>query len=178
VKYIYIDFNFTPNTPIYAICVQKTFTDSFLDHLQRPPSTDILDALSDGADEHSKEVKKQVLQGFIDVDTTSWNHQIKQIIQNIEKEPHMKSVYSSYSRLDSTTDTGEPKYTNFCHSFKATLDYIFLIGHISKPSRLMASQLLSIPDEEYITQSVALPNHIFGSDHIALMCKFIFVDPS
>jgi mRNA deadenylase 3'-5' endonuclease subunit Ccr4 len=151
-----------------------------LDALQRPPSTDIIDAI-EGTVESPKGVKKCVLQGFVDVDSESWNDQLKQIIEKIKKEPTMVSTYSHYSQLDGAhcTETGEPKYTNFCQTFRGTLDYIFLIEKGSNSTKtsftLTPSQLLSIPDESYITQSVALPNYVFGSDHISLMSKLVFV---
>lgn len=176
----YVDFNFTPNTPVYSICVQGLRPDSIPDGLEKPPPTDIIDAL-EGTDEMKQKIKKLVLRAFVDVDENSWNEGIKGIIRQFDELPEMYSVYSNYSSADTShlTETGEPEYTNFCHTFRGTLDYIFLVRKRSgsqKRSILMPSHLLSIPDELFLSRHVALPNDIFGSDHISLMTQLYFID--
>ena len=177
------DFNFAPNTPVYTICRGRSRTLVTLDGLEKPPPTDIIDAISGASPASQELIEKHVLQAFVDVDRDSWNEQLRKIIEQFEKVSEMFSVYSNYSRLDEThlTETGEPRYTNFCHTFQGTLDYIFLIRKkldSPKSSRLLPSHLLSIPDEAFLSRSIALPNDIFGSDHISLMCKLHLLEPS
>jgi hypothetical protein len=180
-----VDFNFTPNTPVYSICMGKSRTLVNLDGLEKPPPTDIIDAISGTSPASQELIEKHVLQAFVDVDRKLWNEQLRKIIKQFEEESEMFSIYSNYSRLDEThlTETGEPRYTNFCHTFQGTLDYIFLIRkkqHDSpkSSSKLLPSHLLSIPDETFLSRSIALPNDIFGSDHISLMCKLYLLEPS
>lgn len=73
--------------------------------------------------------------------------------------------------LQSTYSVGgsEPRYTNYTDNFVGVLDYIWYT-----PSQLEVTALLQIPSEEDITSPTepSLPNHIWSSDHIALMTEF------
>lgn len=53
-----------------------------------------------------------------------------------------------------------------------TLDYIFF----KERSRLVVQSLLMLPDEELVNQETALPNHLYPSDHVALVVQFAFID--
>lgn len=77
---------------------------------------------------------------------------------------HGLELQSAYSAQGS-----EPKYTNYTDNFVGVLDYIWYT-----PSQLAVSALLEIPSEEDLTSpsEPSLPNHIWSSDHIALMTEF------
>ncbi|KAI8147601.1 Endonuclease/exonuclease/phosphatase [Fennellomyces sp. T-0311] len=83
-----------------------------------------------------------------------------------------KSVYSCHASIDPETSNpiyGEPKYTNYTHIFKGTLDYIMTQQGEEK---VRALELLTLPPDEAVQPS--LPNRNFGSDHMCLMTKFEF----
>ena len=60
---------------------------------------------------------------------------------------------------------GTPKFTNYVGGFTGCLDYIFL-----DPHQLKTTQIVPLPSAEEVTQYTALPNVVFPSDHLALVC--------
>ena len=80
------------------------------------------------------------------------------------------SVYSCHAQIDPETSDptyGEPKYTNYTHAFKGTLDYLMLR---QGEDSVTALEILALPPMETVQPS--LPNRNFGSDHMCLMAKF------
>ena len=75
---------------------------------------------------------------------------------------------SLLTRLDSRHY--EPRYTNWTHEFKETLDYI-----VCSSPELQPTALLELPDESELGGDAGLPNTQWPSDHIALMAEFEFV---
>jgi hypothetical protein len=95
---------------------------------------------------------------------------IEALQEMISGYPALKSVYSSYGKIDenSVQIYGEPKFTHYGTFFKGTLDYIF----IAADGKLECKELLKLPSEK--DMEPGLPNGLFGSDHVPLMCRFSF----
>ena len=60
---------------------------------------------------------------------------------------------------------GYPTYTNYVSGFSGCLDYIYI-----EQDKLKTTQVVPMPTHEEVTQYTALPNVVFPSDHIALVC--------
>jgi mRNA deadenylase 3'-5' endonuclease subunit Ccr4 len=43
---------------------------------------------------------------------------------------------------------------------------------LKNTEHLKVSKLLELPNEKEVSQEEALPNSVFGSDHIPLICEF------
>lgn len=81
-----------------------------------------------------------------------------------------RSVYGCYSKIDPDTAdraSGEPKFTNYAHAFKGTLDYIL---YPDSEEHIAPIELLEMPPESSLMPS--LPNRNFGSDHVCLLARF------
>ena len=78
-------------------------------------------------------------------------------------ELSFKSSYKEFMK-------NEPPFTNFTDSFVSTLDYIFYDGSLT------LKEILSLPNEEFVKKSVALPSIEFPSDHLSIGAKFCFED--
>ncbi|KAF5285649.1 hypothetical protein FQR65_LT13078 [Abscondita terminalis] len=61
---------------------------------------------------------------------------------------------------------GTPEYTNYTVEFKGCLDYIFY-----DKTRFELVEFVPLPDEKLLEEKVALPNQVFPSDHLALVCS-------
>ena len=59
---------------------------------------------------------------------------------------------------------GTPKYTNYTQGFKDCLDYIFI-----EDGMFDVEQVIPLPNEEELSQHIALPNIVFPSDHVAIV---------
>ncbi len=66
---------------------------------------------------------------------------------------------------DLTNVSGEPAYTNYVTGFCACLDYIYADSHRLKPVRVIL-----MPSHEEVIQHTALPNVVFPSDHLPVIC--------
>lgn len=77
-----------------------------------------------------------------------------------------ESVYSRHEH-----PSGEPAWTNYTADFKSCLDYIWITPHNIKPV-----SLLKMPAGEVLNEQVALPNEIFLSDHLALVCQLKLIN--
>ncbi len=66
--------------------------------------------------------------------------------------------------LNLTSACGFPRYTNFVSSFTGCLDYIYV------NEELRTERVVPLPTHEEVTQYTALPNVVFPSDHLALIC--------
>jgi 2',5'-phosphodiesterase len=72
--------------------------------------------------------------------------------------------------LDLSSACGYPRYTNFVTGFCGCLDYIYV-----EPKLIRTLNVVPLPDHEEVTRFIALPNAVFPSDHIALVCDLSFV---
>ena len=64
-----------------------------------------------------------------------------------------------------TSACGTPTYTNYVTSFQGCLDYIYIDA-----DQLKTTRVIPLPSHEEVTRFTALPNPVFPSDHLALVC--------
>ncbi|CAD5119216.1 DgyrCDS7848 [Dimorphilus gyrociliatus] len=62
--------------------------------------------------------------------------------------------------------TGYPDYTNYIASFHGCLDYVFV-----ESDKFEVLRTIPMPAHEHVTQMTALPNAVFPSDHLSLVCE-------
>ena len=74
------------------------------------------------------------------------------------------------SNLAFSSACGYPSYTNFVPAFNGCLDYIYI------DSTLQTERVIPLPSHEDVTQNIALPNRVFPSDHLALVCDLTWAD--
>jgi len=67
--------------------------------------------------------------------------------------------------LELVSACGYPRYTNFVAGFAGCLDYIY-VDHNS----LKVVQVVPLPSHDDVTMYTALPNVVFPSDHLPLIC--------
>ena len=67
---------------------------------------------------------------------------------------------------------GFPQYTNYVSNFIGCLDYIYV-----EPSKLNVEEVIPMCSHEEVIQYTALPNAVFPSDHLALVCELSFINP-
>ncbi|KAK4879322.1 hypothetical protein RN001_007468 [Aquatica leii] len=60
---------------------------------------------------------------------------------------------------------GTPEYTNYTVDFKGCLDYIFY-----DKNNFKVIDYVPLPEESLLAERTALPNEVFPSDHLALVC--------
>lgn len=88
---------------------------------------------------------------------------------------HFKSCYDDYQNINSNNFNSNnfsylknhPKFTNYTHNFKETIDYIFYSKNL-KPIKL-----LILPSEEEVSREQFLPSSKYPSDHIKLYSEFL-----
>jgi len=68
--------------------------------------------------------------------------------------------------LDLVSACGYPRYTNFVAGFAGCLDYIYV-----DRNRLKVANVVPLPSHEDVTMYTALPNAVFPSDHLSLVCE-------
>ena len=71
--------------------------------------------------------------------------------------------------LDLISACGFPRYTNFVGGFRGCLDYIYV-----EPKYLTPVTVIPLPSHEEVTKFTALPNIVFPSDHLALVCDLAY----
>ena len=76
----------------------------------------------------------------------------------------MEDLELSHS-LSLTSACGFPRYTNYVTGFACCLDYIYI-----QKEQLKTLSVVPMPSHEDVTMYTALPNAVFPSDHIALIC--------
>ena len=106
----------------------------------------------------------------------------------IYASPALRSLYSCYKAVEghegpdayeagdnsiAFEKENEPDYTNFTDGFKKTLDYILIENAEAKRAfpKLLCTAILKLPSKEQLTAQTALPNDVFGSDHVCLMAE-------
>ena len=67
--------------------------------------------------------------------------------------------------LELTSACGYPRYTNYVSGFAGCLDYIY----VDRRS-LNVARVIPLPSHEDVTFFTALPNAVFPSDHLPLVC--------
>lgn len=82
---------------------------------------------------------------------------------------HISGMEMSHD-LDLESACGTPDYTNFVTGFQGCLDYIFI-----EKNGLKAKSIVPMPTHQEVTQNTALPNTVFPSDHIALVCDIEWI---
>lgn len=160
-----IDLNTTPTDPTYPSVIGKSLTyaqESWLEWSRREIMED--EEIPSNIETAAAPLKPT------DVDDNRLIT-VKNLQESIRNYPALKSVYSGYGTIDEKTVQiyGEPKFTHYGTFFKGTLDYIL----ISVDTELECRELLLIPNEK--DMAPGLPNGLFGSDHVPLMCRFAFI---
>ncbi|KAJ2964133.1 hypothetical protein NQZ79_g991 [Umbelopsis isabellina] len=158
------DLNTTPTDPTYPSVIGKPLTnvqESWLEWSRREIMED--EEIPDNIETAAAPPKPTDIDNNRLVPT-------KKFLESIRNYPALKSVYSEYGKIDEydVQIYGEPKFTHYGTFFKGTLDYIF----ISVDTKLECKELLRLPNEK--DMEPGLPNGLFGSDHVPLMCRFAF----
>ena len=68
--------------------------------------------------------------------------------------------------LELVSACGYPRYTNYVTGFAGCLDYIYVDRR-----QLKVSTVVPLPSHEEVTTFTALPNVVFPSDHLPLVCE-------
>lgn len=89
--------------------------------------------------------------------------------------PRLADAYAHYAMAVPGPNGYDLPYTSFC-LYKGVLDFI-LYGQcqgrrMREERRLCPTALRMMPDRSILESEVALPNHIYASDHLALMAEF------
>ncbi|XP_074643116.1 2',5'-phosphodiesterase 12-like [Tubulanus polymorphus] len=80
-------------------------------------------------------------------------------------KPEYADGASLKHKLPIVNACGIPKFTNFVPGFCGTLDWIFV-----DKEQFTLDQVVPLPNAEEILVHSALPNQVFPSDHLALVC--------
>ncbi|XP_055949208.1 2',5'-phosphodiesterase 12-like [Argiope bruennichi] len=100
-------------------------------------------------------VYKFMTEGYLKEDCIDWQSNPEEIVPGIQLK-HSLSIASA---------CGTPTYTNYTEGFVGCLDYIFY-----NKAHLEVKEVVPLPDHEQVIKYKALPNKVFPSDHIALVC--------
>lgn len=65
---------------------------------------------------------------------------------------------------------GYPLFTNFTKNFKDILDYIFI-----QKDHFNVLRVAPFPSDSVLSENVALPSHVFPSDHLAVVVDIQFI---
>ncbi|RWS02555.1 phosphodiesterase 12-like protein [Dinothrombium tinctorium] len=101
-------------------------------------------------------VFKLITTGKIESSCEDWKSNAEETLSDISVS-HSLSLASA---------CGTPKYTNYTTEFSGCLDYIFY-----DRLRLSVTENVPLPSDEEVKKYVALPNKIFPSDHLPLICS-------
>ena len=71
-----------------------------------------------------------------------------------------------HHRLELISACGYPRYTNFVSGFAGCLDYIYVGSNLLK-----VVNVVPLPSHDDVTMYTALPNVVFPSDHLSLVCE-------
>lgn len=173
------DWNNTPDSTIYQVLTQGQISD---DHVM--DNFTYFEEEEDAKLEYSKPDPQNYTEAQKKIHNERVAH-VRDLVSGYRQTlPILHSVYSSYQSLD-VEDTkitvpysGEPTFTNFTDSFKGTLDYIFIFKSTPEEDAaanrrtLTPTKIMHLPFLELLTSHVALPNDIFASDHVSILCEF------
>lgn len=84
--------------------------------------------------------------------------------------PELVSPLGPLNSAYKTVLGAEPRWTNFVHDFKETLDYLFY----GPTSRVVPIQVLDIPSEAALTAEDVIPSSVYPSDHLPVSATFFF----
>lgn len=70
-----------------------------------------------------------------------------------------------------TSACGYPDYTNYVPGFRGGIDYIFI-----QREKFDVQQVVPMPTHDEVVEHIALPNVVFPSDHLALVCDLAWKD--
>merc|ERR1712224_1124701 len=104
--------------------------------------------------------------GSVPTDSADLNHDPYGLLSNLAIG-HQLRLMSAYE----TCNGREARYTNYTENFKGTLDYIWF-----SPNILSVLAISEVDIESQLTQETALPSSTRPSDHISLVCTFMFND--
>lgn len=104
--------------------------------------------------------------GSVRSDNSDLNHDPYGLISNLAIG-HQLRLMSAYE----TCNGREAQYTNYTEDFKGTLDYIWF-----SPDTLSVLAISEVDIESQLAQETALPSSTRPSDHISLVCTFMFND--
>ena len=163
IKYYYLDFNSSPDEPLYFKLKKKPLIEDQLSRLTLPPSTMMTQDDSTLIPVNESDIKE-------------FNLFVSSLLDNFETLPKLESAYSSYQLLISEGSEkskhiegdAEPLFTNFA-SWKGTIDYIFY----PENQNIQLKEILKLPDQEIVASQTALPNDIYASDHLCLVANFL-----
>lgn len=71
-------------------------------------------------------------------------------------------------KMTSVYGTEDMPYTNVTADFKGTIDYMFY----EESPKVQVNSLLTLKDSDAVLSETALPNSVFPSDHLPLICTF------
>jgi 2',5'-phosphodiesterase len=94
--------------------------------------------------------------GFVGKDSADWKSNSEEALENMEVN-HSLSLSSG---------CGTPEYTNFTLGFNGCLDYIYYDN-----TNLNVKEVIPLPSHEQVTQYQAIPNVVFPSDHLPIVCS-------
>jgi len=173
------DWNNTPDSTIYQILTQGKISE---DHL--------MDNFTYFSEDEDAKLggEKPDPKNYTKAQQIVHNNRIAHVRELVDGYrqtlPILHSVYSEYQHLpveDSGIKvpySGEPTFTNFTDSFKGTLDYIYIFKSTpeedEKENRrtIIPSKIMHLPFLEVLTAHGALPNDMFASDHVSIVCEF------
>jgi len=104
--------------------------------------------------------------GSVRSDNADLNHDPYGLISNLAIG-HQLRLMSAYE----TCNGREAQYTNYTEDLKGTLDYIWF-----SPDTLSVLAISEVDIESQLAQETALPSSARPSDHISLVCTFMFND--
>jgi mRNA deadenylase 3'-5' endonuclease subunit Ccr4 len=71
-------------------------------------------------------------------------------------------------KMASVFSEEDMQYTNVTESFKGTIDYMFY----EESPKIQVKSMYTLKDGNSVEVETALPNSVFLSDHLPLMCTF------
>ena len=81
-------------------------------------------------------------------------------------KPEFVEGMNLHHNLELISACGYPRYTNFVAGFAGCLDYIYIARDLLK-----VAKVVPLSSHEDVTLYTALPNAVFPSDHLPLVCE-------
>lgn len=177
------DFNTSPNDLPYQFLTQRIIPDEMLTRFL--PPDDFSNSLKDVVQDSVNGVLQQQRENR-QVETEGEQlrmEDVKELLRRARQLPLLESAYQYYTELVPSSNgisqgrwQGEPPFTMYGNPWNGTLDYVFFPRQNDEETRRWRPvRILEIPSVEVVTKQVGLPNDMFGSDHVSLMCEFVLV---